>query len=79
MTTPTAPKCFCGQIECVCAWVADHATYCRFRRSVLCRVAFECEHGYDVCPICDACNCGVAPLPASSPAEAPRPAGGPHV
>lgn len=59
-TTRTAEReaCACGQIECVCRMVAGHSPDCRFSKSVLCPVAIECEHGYDVCPICDACNCG---------------------
>ena len=50
--------CTCGMIQCVCKTVKPHKEGCRFRTSVLCPVAVECEHGYDVCPECDSCDCG---------------------
>jgi hypothetical protein len=50
----------CGFIVCVCEVKADHATDCRYRRAVECPVGIECEHGRDVCPDCDPCNCGQA-------------------
>lgn len=54
-------KCTCGMISCVCELVKPHNEDCRFRNSVLCPVAIECEHGYDVCPKCDPCTCGDKP------------------
>jgi len=37
----------------------QHKPSCR-QNKALGAVAVECEHGFDVCPTCDACNCGVA-------------------
>lgn len=37
----------------------QHKPNCR-QNKALGAVAIECEHGFDMCPICDACNCGVA-------------------
>ena len=34
-----------------------HEEGCKFRRAVVCAVAIECKHGYDVCPTCDPCTC----------------------
>ena len=48
----------CGHISCVCAYKQEHAEDCQFRRAATCPVGIECEHGYDVCPICDPCTCG---------------------
>jgi hypothetical protein len=31
---------------------------CPTRLAEACSVPIECEHGYDVCPVCDACTCG---------------------
>lgn len=56
-----AENCFCDQIACVCKLVEGHKAKCRFRTSVLCPVAIECDHGRDVCPDCDACNCSELP------------------
>lgn len=50
----------CNRLDgCVCAIQKAHAENCPFRRSVCCPVGIECEHGYDLCPICDPCTCGV--------------------
>jgi hypothetical protein len=49
----------CGYLSCVCNVLKRHEIGCKFRFSVTCPVAIECEHGYDVCPICDPCTCGV--------------------
>jgi hypothetical protein len=60
---PPAPRmpgvdCTCGMLSCVCHLTAGHAKECRYRISLLCPVGIECEHGWDVCPICDPCTCG---------------------
>jgi len=36
----------------------QHKRTCRFRIAETCAVGVECEHGYDVCPMCDPCTCG---------------------
>jgi hypothetical protein len=55
--TTTKPTCTCGHICCVCDILRDHKEGCQYRRSVTCAVPIECEHGRDVCPICDECTC----------------------
>lgn len=35
-----------------------HEPDCDFRRAETSPAAIECEHGHDVCPICDPCTCG---------------------
>jgi hypothetical protein len=47
----------CGFICCVCAIRAAHKKGCKYRTSMECPVGIECEHGFDVCPICDPCTC----------------------
>lgn len=48
----------CRMLVCVCNILKRHSSECRFRISATCAIPIECEHGYDVCPICDVCNCG---------------------
>jgi hypothetical protein len=50
-------QCWCGIIGCVCAEAERHDPDCPWRKALLCSVGIECEHGYDVCPTCDACTC----------------------
>lgn len=52
-----AKDCDCGMIRCVCLDARKHDKGCAFRRALTCAVGIECEHGYDVCPICDPCTC----------------------
>jgi len=35
----------------------EHDENCRLRRAATGSIGIECEHGYDVCPICDPCTC----------------------
>ena len=51
-------NCTCDHIACVCNIKARHKKDCKFRKAATCAVGIECDHGYDVCPICDPCNCG---------------------
>lgn len=55
--TPKYNCKICGHLSCVCSVLANHQEDCRFRRSVTCPVVIACEHGYDVCPMCDPCTC----------------------
>ena len=48
----------CGMLACVCDIKAKHKPECRFLLAATCAVPIECEHGYDVCPKCDPCECG---------------------
>ena len=57
MTDMEKPTCTCGQICCVCEILRDHKEGCQFRRAATCAVPIECEHGRDVCSICDECTC----------------------
>lgn len=41
----------------------DHDPDCRFRIAATSAAGIECEHGYDVCPICDPCTCEGADEP----------------
>lgn len=47
----------CGHIVCVCGIRESHEDGCDFRRAATCAVGIECDHGHDVCPICDPCTC----------------------
>jgi hypothetical protein len=47
----------CGFFDCVCQIREQHAPDCRFRIAMECPVGVNCDHGYDVCPECDACTC----------------------
>jgi hypothetical protein len=46
--------------ECACmAKKSGHTDKCRYYISVKCWIAIPCEdHDADVCPTCDACDCG---------------------
>lgn len=50
----------CGNlVACVCALRREHASDCRFRRAAELSVELACDHGYQACPTCDPCTCGV--------------------
>jgi len=49
----------CGHFACICQDLADHKLKCKYRRAVTSTVPVECEHGHDVCPICDPCDCDI--------------------
>lgn len=55
---PGCPKC--GNIPCLCDVMRWHRAGCNYRLAALSPVGVECDHGYDVCPTCDPCDC-VAP------------------
>jgi hypothetical protein len=38
-----------------------HASRCPLRVAAECAGAIQCDHGFDVCPQCDACTCGMLP------------------
>ncbi len=52
-----AKDCFCQLLDCVCDQVRTHKPKCRFRVSTICAIPIACEHGFDVCPTCDVCDC----------------------
>ncbi len=35
-----------------------HGNACKRAAAILCAVGIECEHGRDVCSVCDPCSCG---------------------
>lgn len=52
------PHCpVCDHYACVCTIRAQHEASCRYRRAAASAVGIECDHGFDVCPICDPCTC----------------------
>jgi len=57
-SVPTA-DCTCGHVACVCNINTRHKSDCKFLMAATSAVGIECNHGYDVCPICDLCTCGV--------------------
>lgn len=51
----------CGNlVSCTCGISATHKATCRFRRAAALPFELACEHGYQACPICDPCECGIA-------------------
>ena len=38
-------------------FINDHDRNCEYRRTAAMGLAYECEHGHAVCPICDPCTC----------------------
>lgn len=49
----------CGWLgSCKCDIQKTHSNpKCRFRVSATCPIPIECDHGRDVCPECDPCDC----------------------
>jgi hypothetical protein len=47
----------CGYANCICQVRKEHVEGCQYLTSMRCPVGIECEHGYDVCPLCDPCTC----------------------
>jgi hypothetical protein len=53
----------CGNLAtCVCQIVAQHRPGCRYRIAASLSIELACDHGFQACPICDPCPCGVANL-----------------
>jgi hypothetical protein len=38
-------------------FIDDHERDCEYRRAAIAGVTYECEHGHQVCPVCDPCTC----------------------
>jgi hypothetical protein len=47
----------CGYYECVCMLRTMHSPGCPYRKAMESSVSIECEHGFDICPQCDVCDC----------------------
>ena len=44
--------------DCKCTAEKKHKSECRYLKAVSCYISIPCdEHGWDVCPKCDACDC----------------------
>jgi hypothetical protein len=52
--------CDCQLISCVCVEKRKHKEGCQYRLAISCAIPIVCGHGFDVCPTCDPCSCGVA-------------------
>ena len=46
----------CG---CICATIKKHKAGCLFLRAAKLSVEIACPHGFQACPKCDPCTCGV--------------------
>lgn len=57
-TQPGEACAKCGHFACVCTIRARHKDDCKFRLAAACATPIECDHGRDVCSICDPCTCG---------------------
>lgn len=57
MKGPGSGCATCGHLSCVCQIAATHSADCPFRLASTGGIGIACDHGRDVCPICDACNC----------------------
>lgn len=50
----------CGNlVSCTCGIERTHAGDCRYARAARLSVEIACKHGFQACPICDPCTCGV--------------------
>lgn len=47
----------CQHIACVCEIRRAHEVACKYRIAAAGAVPIECDHGRDVCPLCDPCTC----------------------
>lgn len=47
-------------VNCVCQVLQQHNPGCRFRVAAGLSFELACEHGFQACPICDPCTCGIA-------------------
>ncbi len=54
--------CTCQLIQCACVEARQHTVNCRYQKALTCAIGFpcKCEDALEVCPKCDACNCGAA-------------------
>lgn len=51
--------CDCGLLQCACLEARKHKKSCRHRLALICPVEVLCvAHKLEVCPECDACDCG---------------------
>jgi hypothetical protein len=58
MKSNRVSDCNCKLIQCACVEARKHQKNCRYRIALICAIPITCEHGLDVCTICDPCTCG---------------------
>lgn len=57
-TTADTLACeICQHFACICGIRTEHEKGCKFRRAATCAFPIACDHGRDVCPVCDPCTC----------------------
>jgi len=57
--TPGTACTGCGNLcSCTCDLSKKHKADCTFLRAATLAVELACEHGFQACPVCDACDCG---------------------
>lgn len=52
-------------------FIDGHQRSCEYRRAAVAGLTFECEHGRQVCQICDPCTCEKAELSLLPPVVMP--------
>ena len=51
----------CGNlVSCVCVINQQHKADCCFRLAANLPFELACDHGFQACPLCDPCDCGVS-------------------
>ena len=51
----------CGNlVSCTCKLRQEHKKGCRFLRAADLGIELGCPHGFQACPKCDPCSCGLA-------------------
>lgn len=45
-------------VTCSCKISEKHKPDCKFRKAAELSVELACDHGFQACPVCDACTCG---------------------
>lgn len=49
----------CGNlVNCTCSLHERHTEKCQFIMAASLPFELSCEHGFQACPTCDACDCG---------------------
>lgn len=59
LDTITCAECGYFKFACICKLKLVHREDCRFLRAARLTVELACDHGFQACPICDPCSCGV--------------------
>ncbi len=54
----TCPKCR-HLVRCICGIKDAHRVLCEYRVAALLSMEIPCTHGFQACPVCDPCKCGL--------------------